>query len=66
MSYVPPLSRVGDEVCVLFGMEVPFILRPVPGSSSLEYELVGECYVHGMMDGEACPVGSAEREFRIR
>ena len=43
-----PLEE-GDIVCVLFGCKVPFCLRPMGG----RYLLVGECYVHGIMDGEA-------------
>jgi len=41
--------QTGDEVCVLFGGEVLFILRSVLD----HYWLVGECYVHGLMQGEA-------------
>jgi hypothetical protein len=40
---------IGDIVCILFGAGVPFILRPEDD----HYLLVGECYVHGIMDGEA-------------
>jgi len=40
----------GDVVCVLHGGDVPFVLRPRGGN---RYSLVGECYVHGLMDGEA-------------
>ncbi|KAF2264635.1 hypothetical protein CC78DRAFT_568120 [Lojkania enalia] len=39
----------GDVVCILQGAQVPFVLRP-KGSC---FELVGECYVHAYMDGEA-------------
>lgn len=38
----------GDRICVLLGCPVPVILRP-RGS---RYELIGDCYVHGIMDGE--------------
>lgn len=38
-----------DVVCILFGGIVPFILRSRQG----HYQLVGDAYVHGMMDGEA-------------
>ncbi|KAH7355225.1 hypothetical protein BKA65DRAFT_549296 [Rhexocercosporidium sp. MPI-PUGE-AT-0058] len=41
----------GDEIWVLLGGDLPFVLRPVPGSD--EYYLVGDCYLHEAMDGEA-------------
>ncbi|KAE9376426.1 hypothetical protein N431DRAFT_452846 [Stipitochalara longipes BDJ] len=41
--------QVGDSVYALMGGEVLFILR----SNGDYYRLVGECYVHGLMNGEA-------------
>jgi hypothetical protein len=38
----------GDRVCILFGANVPFILRPEDD----HYLLIGECYCHEMMFGE--------------
>jgi hypothetical protein len=49
MGLGPNALEVGDVVCVLFGGNVPFILRPKNGV----YQLVGEAYVHGIMEGEA-------------
>lgn len=45
----------GDEIWILFGGSVPFILRPYPDDSEHHgcYALIGDCYVHGIMDGEA-------------
>lgn len=41
--------RVGDTICLLFGGDSPFIIRDAdPGY----YELIGEAYVHGIMQGE--------------
>ena len=45
----PTVLRDGDLCCVLFGAQVPFILR----STGDKYKLVGEAYVHGVMKGEA-------------
>jgi hypothetical protein len=45
----PAALEAGDVVCVLFGSKVPFCLRPM----GRRYLLVGECYVHGLMNGEA-------------
>jgi hypothetical protein len=48
----------GDEVYVLLGSDTPFALRSL-GEGAVEglgnrrcYTVVGECYVHGIMDGE--------------
>ncbi|KAL7923826.1 heterokaryon incompatibility domain-containing protein [Trichoderma austrokoningii] len=46
----PQAMEKGDIVCVLFGGKMPFCLRPCLGSQS--YLLVGECYIHGYMNGE--------------
>ena len=29
-----------------------YVLRPREGSPAFQYEFVGECYVHGLMDWE--------------
>ncbi|KAK5126120.1 hypothetical protein LTR85_011475 [Meristemomyces frigidus] len=47
----PTHIQEGDVVCVLFGGETPFLLRRREGVDG--YLLVGETYVHGIMDGEA-------------
>jgi hypothetical protein len=49
-----PDVREGDMVCIIFGCSVPVVLRKVStGGGNAHYEVIGECYVHGMMDGEA-------------
>lgn len=53
-----PLSaREGDEVVVLYGASVPFVVRPGPENGR---ELIGECNVHGLMHGEALAGGHEE------
>jgi len=47
-----------DSVFVLFGAEVPFVLRPDREEPSL-WNIVGEAYVHGLMDGELMHGSSA-------
>ncbi|KAJ9643033.1 hypothetical protein H2201_004835 [Coniosporium apollinis] len=49
----PKSARKGDVIAVLPGGMVPFILRPLNDSQPTYYTLVGESYVHGIMDGEA-------------
>jgi hypothetical protein len=43
----PAALQPGDIVTVLFGGFTPFLLRRVDD----HYVLIGECYVHGQMDG---------------
>ncbi len=67
----PRETQTGDIICVLFGCSVPVILRPQfdPSSSEImHYEVVGESYIYGMMDGEAISKFSPEtygREFKL-
>jgi Heterokaryon incompatibility protein (HET) len=45
----PAACRLNDRVCVLFGGQVLYLLR----EQDVNHEFIGECYVHGMMDGQA-------------
>ncbi|KAF2143986.1 uncharacterized protein K452DRAFT_306631 [Aplosporella prunicola CBS 121167] len=55
----PKEAREGDSVCIILGAQVPFVLRK---SEQGTYRIVGECYVYGIMDGEAVH-GLGEEEF---
>ena len=57
-----PETRVGDEILIAKGCRVPLCLRSLEEDSidanaapktEKKYQFVGECYVHGMMDGQA-------------
>jgi hypothetical protein len=49
---VPSDGRVGDEVCILNGGAVPFVLRKRDSDKGkLMYTFVGEAYIHGIMYG---------------
>jgi len=71
MVVAPPGTKEGDMICVFMGAQVPFLLRPISkihvGEASEEkcYALVGECYVHGLMDGEGLKQGFDEQNFLI-
>jgi hypothetical protein len=51
IGFVNPASnaQIGDKVYVLFGGDTPFILR----EDGEHHRLMGPCYQHGLMDGEA-------------
>jgi hypothetical protein len=43
-----PQSQVGNSIVLIQGASVPIILRRCEG----DYRVIGEAYVHGIMDGE--------------
>ena len=49
IGLAPSRTVAGDLVCILKGANVPFVLRRAGES----FVLVGECYCHGIMYGEA-------------
>ena len=50
---------VGDVVTVIDGGAVPFILRKGSRGHG-SFQLVGECYVHGLMSGEAADMAALD------
>jgi hypothetical protein len=46
----PSSIEIRDEVWILAGVSVPFILRP---EGEGQFRLISEAYVHGIMHGEA-------------
>ncbi|KAH6672306.1 hypothetical protein B0J14DRAFT_70569 [Halenospora varia] len=55
VGIAPNLVKVGDVITCFSGAGVPFVLRGCGriGKDREEWRLVGECYVHGIMQGEA-------------
>lgn len=51
----------GDAVTIVFGTQVPLILRPTGAA----YEFVGDAYVHGMMKGECMNGGHEDVDFDL-
>jgi hypothetical protein len=49
VGLAPAYAQKGDEICFLFGGNVPYVVRKRKGS----YKFVGECYCFGVMHGEA-------------
>ncbi|RDL32962.1 uncharacterized protein BP5553_08401 [Venustampulla echinocandica] len=45
-------ARVGDAIFLPLGSAVPFLIRPKNSTGNM-YEIIEECYVHGIMEGEA-------------
>jgi hypothetical protein len=51
MSMVPTRSKEGDVVAIVFGADVPLVLRPVPEKDG-QFMQIGTAYVHVIMNGE--------------
>ena len=50
IGLAPQAAKPGDQICVLIGCNSPVVLR----SNGIEqYQVVGECYMDGFMNGEA-------------
>ncbi|KAK4695458.1 hypothetical protein P7C71_g2294, partial [Lecanoromycetidae sp. Uapishka_2] len=63
VGFVPGMAKQGDSVAVIFGCLTPVVLRKVDKGN---WKLVGDCYIHGMMNGEAARIDdSPATEIRL-
>ena len=55
LGLAPEESKKRDLICILYGCSVPVALRTMidPVTNEEYFAFIGECYVHGIMDGEA-------------
>ncbi len=76
MAMLPSRSQVGDVIAVLFGGDVPFVLRPIKDRNGSPenndkagdgyYELLGTAYVNSrLMSGEAMELLEAGQKERV-
>jgi hypothetical protein len=71
----PPYALREDIISITPGIHVPLVLRPVntanvKGSrkakcATKRYKFVGECYMHGVMNGEALSLAVGETEMEV-
>ncbi|SCV57500.1 uncharacterized protein FFB14_15174 [Fusarium fujikuroi] len=62
IGYVPMRAKKGDLVCILYGSDVPFVVKK---EAEGKYSLVGECYMHGIMEGEALELGTTRHKEEV-
>ena len=55
----PAATKQGDLVAVLHGGLLLYVIRPCDNQPD-KYTFVGECYVEGLMDGQAMHVASEQ------
>ena len=53
IGLAPMAAQENNIICILYGCSFPVVLRKQEVKGEYLCELFGECYVHGMMDGEA-------------
>jgi hypothetical protein len=64
LGWVSRRAQKGDVVCVLYGGDVPFVLRHMEDEN---WRMIGECYVDGLMQGEAKQMkDGSDYTFHIR
>jgi hypothetical protein len=64
----PEEARLSDIIVILYGCSVPVVLRRMPNNSQNIWQLLGECFVYGIMEGEAMRIEQyleATEEFMI-
>lgn len=59
VGLVPADAKPGDLLAVVRGASVPYVFRP-RGEGLDEWQLIGEAYVDGLMDGEVISAGTVE------
>lgn len=55
---VPVLAKAGDRMCIFQACDIPYVIRPCDGG----YSLLGDCYLHCLLYGEAIKVDHAPLE----
>ncbi|KAF3013704.1 hypothetical protein E8E14_003378 [Neopestalotiopsis sp. 37M] len=66
VGLIPQQARAGDQVCILYGCSVPVVLREVSQEAGKRsWHILGDVYIHGMMNGEALDGKLEEEDFRI-
>ncbi|KAI6710310.1 hypothetical protein JHW43_007162 [Diplocarpon mali] len=65
MGLCPPGTEKGDLICAVTGLTIPIILRKASDRLRGQYQLVGECYCHGLgSSGKDSALGS-ERTIEV-
>ena len=68
---IPAASSIGDEIAIFAGTATPFVIRRLYLTSvenptdGVDAQLIGDAYVHEMMDGEVLKRGDSLQEIRL-
>jgi hypothetical protein len=56
LGWVPRFAQEGDRICAFYGCRFPFVIRP----KGEGFQLIGACYMHVIMEGEAIELPNTE------
>ncbi|KAH7399670.1 hypothetical protein BKA66DRAFT_437202 [Pyrenochaeta sp. MPI-SDFR-AT-0127] len=63
VGIAPDRTHIGDQICIIQGASVPFVVRPVKHQGFVSvHSLIGETYVHGIMYGEALSFDNVKKQ----
>ncbi|KAI6080891.1 HET-domain-containing protein [Hypoxylon rubiginosum] len=62
LGWVPDITRKGDSVFIFPGASVPFVVRPAGDGV---YRLIDECYIDGIVCGEALENDPTEKNITL-
>jgi hypothetical protein len=62
LGSMPRFSAVGDKICLFDGGSLPYVIRPRGDGT---YTFLGDCYLDGVMYGEAMVEGRKTEEFTL-
>lgn len=67
VGFGPNGTETGDVIAILYGCNVPVILRSVQSGSGevISYHFIGEAYIYGKMDGEVFEEPHEEMIFKL-
>lgn len=61
LGMFPAATAVGDRIVIFHGDDVPHVVRPTKNHDE-RYTSIGECFVDGLMDGEALSSMGSEHQ----
>ncbi len=64
IGLAPLGTQTGDIICIVLGCKFPVVLRPSLEAENQTWELVGHCYIHGLMNGEMIYRGRLNKPYK--
>jgi len=59
-GWAPLNSELNDKICIFQSYPIQFMIRP---AALGDFELIGDAYVHGLMEGEAMRLSDGPLEM---